>query len=65
MHIPSLEDTKQPEPHIEVNSPLEPTKHPEETGKQLPVDQGGEDLEIPHRQKKATDKGNNKIKKLK
>jgi hypothetical protein len=65
MEIPSPEGTKQLEPHIEVNSPLEQTKQPEETGEQSPTDQDGEDLEILHRQKKTTDKGNNKIRKLK
>jgi hypothetical protein len=64
MEMPSPEDTEQPEPHIEVNNPLEQTEHTEETGEQSPADQGGEDLEIPHKQK-TTGKGHNKIRKLK
>jgi len=65
MDIPSPEGTKHPEPHIEVNNPLEQLEHLEDTGKKLPFDQGGEDLEIPHRQEETIGKGNNKIRKLK
>jgi hypothetical protein len=64
MEMPSPEGTEQPEPQFDENNPLEQPEHPEDTGNQLPVDQGGEDLEIPHRQKETTGKGNNKIRKL-
>ena len=33
MEMPSPEGTEQPEPHIEVNNPLEQIEHPEETWK--------------------------------
>jgi hypothetical protein len=65
MDMPSPEGTEQPKPHIEVNNPLEQLEHPEDTGKKLPFDQGGEDLEIPHRQEETIGKGNNRIRKLK
>ena len=65
MEMPSFEGIEQPEPQFYENNPLEKPEHPKDTMNQLLVDQGGEDLEIPHKQKKATDKGNNKIRKLK
>jgi predicted transcriptional regulator len=59
-----LRETEQPEPQFDENNPLEKPEHPEDTGNQLPIDQGGEDLEIPLRQKETTEKGNNRIRKL-
>jgi hypothetical protein len=65
MEIPSPEGIEQPEPQFDENDPLEKPEHPKYIGKQLPVDQGGEDLEIPHRHEEKVGKGNNKTRKLK
>jgi hypothetical protein len=60
----SPEVAEQPEPQFDENSPLEKQEHPEDTGNELPIDQGGEDLEIPLGHKETTEKGNNRIRKL-
>jgi hypothetical protein len=49
MEMPSLEETEQSKPHIEVNSPVEQTEHPKETREKSPNDQGGEYIDIPHK----------------
>jgi hypothetical protein len=55
------EDIAQPEPHIEVDIPVEQTEHTEETREQSLTEQGEENLDTPHKQK-TTGKGHNKIK---
>jgi hypothetical protein len=64
MEMPSPKGEEKLESQFEVNNPLEQLEHPEDIENQLPIDQGGEDLEIPLRQKEAVGKGNNRIRKL-
>jgi translation initiation factor 1 (eIF-1/SUI1) len=64
MEMPSPEGAEQPEAQFDENSPLEKLEHPDDTWNQLPIDQGGEDLEIPFGQKETAEKGNKRIIKL-
>ena len=49
IEMPFPKDTTHPEPHIEVDNPVEQTEHTEETWEQSLADQGKENLDNPHK----------------